>query len=168
MMRITPTSTTKVLIDDEPYLCFKFDPGSVVCPDTALPKLNVLVYAIFDLFFAKGKVPWFLEYNDLVSIFDSAKEFAGTSVGSQPEVVWMLTSLLARDPKDIHRYYRQVVKTPEDLKTKTPIITPLQKVSTAATNTFNRLAGNYMTEGIRSSLLIETKRKERLEKLLTG
>ena len=168
MMHITPSSTEKVLIDEEPYFVFSFDAGSVVIYDTALVKRDVLAYSIFDLFFSKGKVPWFMNYMDLNKVFDTANKHAGVSVGNQPEVIWLLTSIVSRDPKDVTKYFRQAIKDEKELINMRPLVTPLQKVSTSATNTFNKLAGNYQTEGIRSALIYKTKRKERMEKLLVG
>lgn len=167
MMHISPSSTEKVLIHDEPYLLFTFDPGSVVVKDTALVKRDVLTYAIFALFYSKGKVPWYMNYLDIASVFDSAQHHAGVTVGSQPEVIWLLASIISRDTKDITQYYRQSLKGNEDIY-KHPQVTPLQKVSTSATNTFNKLAGNYMNEGIRSALISPAKRQERMERYLTG
>ena len=167
MMRITPTSIDKTLVDDEPYYVFEFDPGSVIIPDNRLVKKDVLTYFIYDLFIGKGKVPWYLSYDDLGGIFDSAARFAGVNIGNQPELIWLLVSIIAKDPKDIHTYYRKVAKTLDDLQKIKPKYTPLQKVSTSTTNTFNKLAGNYLKEGIRSALINPAKRQERLERVLT-
>ena len=47
LMEITPTSTTKVMVDDEEYYEFTFEPGSVITPNVNLIKTDTLVYRIY-------------------------------------------------------------------------------------------------------------------------
>lgn len=167
MFRITPTSTEKVDVNDEPYYLFIFDPGSVVIDSTLLVKNDTLVADIYGEIIAKARVPWYLGYLELAKLFESAQKFAGVRVGSQPEVDWMLVSIIARDPKDISRYYRTTIKQMSDLQTSPPDFVPLQNVSATATNTFTRIGGNYFNDGVRSSLINDSTRSESIEALLT-
>lgn len=167
MMRIKPSSTDKVDVDDEPYYVFTFDPGSVVIDSNALVKKDVLVYEVYSEMISKGRVPWFLGYLEMSKLFESAKKFAGVNIGDQPEVDWLLISLIARDPKNIGSYYRSTIQSMDDLVKNPPIWTPLQKVSLAATNTFTKIGGNYFKDGVRSALVNPSTRTERIETILT-
>lgn len=166
MMRITPSSTTKVMYDDDEYYEFTFDAGATICPSLNLVKIDTLVYSIYDEILSKGRAPWYLGYRELGQMFDTAQEHAGANVGQQQEVTELMVSLVARDPADRTKYYRQVIQSDQDLITKKPAIIPLRSVAYAATNTLNKLAGSYARDGLVSALATPTERVERLEALL--
>lgn len=164
--RIEPTSTLKIDIDGDEYYEFTFEPGSTVIATTMLVRIDTLVYKIFDEILSKGRVPFYLGYKELGKLFDTAKTHAGANIGLEHEVTELLVSMVARDPKDRHRYYRQTVKTAEDLKKVLPVIIGLRVVPYAATNTTNRIAGSYFDDGLTSALVEPTDRVERIEEIL--
>lgn len=166
LIMITPTSTTKVTINDEEYYEFTFEPGSVITPNTNLVKTDTIVYRIYDEILSKAKVPWYLDYNDLGSLFDTANYHAGANVGNNREVTELIVSMIARNEKDRHVYYRSTIKTAEDLKKHKPVFTPLRSVQYAATNTTNKLAGSYFGVGVNSALVTPATRVEKIEGLL--
>lgn len=165
MARIDPTSTLRTMIDGDEYYEFVFDPGATVFPSVDLVKTDTIVYLIYNEIFAKGRVPWYLGYNELAMIFDSARYHAGANIGQNQEVTELLVSIIARNPNNRHEYYRQFAKTPEALKTP-PAFIALRSVSYAATNTLNKLAGSYARDGLISALVNPTSRVERIEELL--
>lgn len=166
MMRIEPSSTLKIDIDGTEYFKFDFEPGSTVVSSTKLVKTDTLVYKIYDEIFSKGRVPWYVSYVDMGRLFDTAKKHAGANIGTNQEVTELLASMVARDPKDRHVYYRRIFKKAEDLVLNPPAFIPLRSVAYAATNTTNRLAGSYFDEGLTSALVNPTDRVERIESLL--
>lgn len=166
MMRIEPTSTVKVSIDEEEFYEFSFDPGSTVISSTQLVRNDQLVYKIYDEIIAKGHVPWYLGYSELGKLFDTAKYHAGANIGTNHEVTELIVSMIARDVKDRHRYYRTAIKSYEDLVKNPPAFIPLRSVTYAATNTTNKLAGSYFSDGLVSSLVSPADRVERIEDLL--
>jgi hypothetical protein len=166
MMRLTPSSTSKVMYDEDEYYEFTFDPGATVCPSLQLVKVDTLVYSIYDEILAKGRAPWYLGYEEMGMLFDTAGYHAGASIGQQQEVTEMMVSLITRDEEDRAIYYRQVINTEEDLIKKKPATIPLRSVAYAATNTLNKLAGSYAKDGLVSALVTPTERVERIEALL--
>lgn len=166
MIRIDPTSTLKITIDEEEFYEFEFEPGSTVIMSLQLVRADTLVYKIYDEIIAKGHVPWYLGYADLGKLFDTARKHAGANIGANHEVTELIVSLIARDPADRHRYYRTCIKTLDDLRKKPPAVVPLRSVTYAATNTLNKLAGSYFSEGLVSSLVSPADRVERMEALL--
>lgn len=166
MMKIEPTSYKVVSIEGDDYFEFYFEPGSVFCPNIDLVKTDTLTYRIYDEIISKGKIPWYLSYLELGGIFDSAKYHAGTSVGSDREVTELIVSLIARDRDDRTKYYRQTVKTLDDLQSKPPAFIPMRSVIYAATNTLNKIAGSYMESGVISALVSPSDRTEHIEELL--
>lgn len=166
MIRIEPTSTMKVVIEEEEYFEFMFEPGSTVMASTQLVKQDTLVYKIYDEIISKGRVPWYLGYLELGKLFDTAKYHAGANIGGNHEVTELIVSMIARDPKDRTKYYRQTVKTLDDLKRTPPAFIPLRSVTYAATNTTNKLAGSYFNDGLVSALVSPADRVERIEEIL--
>lgn len=152
-----------VSIDDVPYYELVFRPGAVVIPNMNCLKKDVLCYAVYDLFISKGEVPWYMDYNDLSRIFDTSVKYAGASVSDRPEVMAMMISLIARNPNQLTEYYRQVSDQENIGK---PEWVAMKSVEFGATNTVNKLGGNYMQVGIVSSLIDPATREENIESIL--
>lgn len=167
MIRIEPTSTLRVMFDGEEYLKFSFAAGSTVFADTQLVKIDTLTYLIYDEILAGAHVPWYLQYDDLSKIFDTAVYHAGANIGRNQEVTELIVSMMGRDPKDRTRYYRTVAKSVSagGVGTK-PVFIPMRNVQYGATNTTNKLAGSYFRDGLVSALNTPTDRVERIEGLL--
>ena len=166
MQRIEPTSMIKVIVDDDEYYEFYFEPGSTVLSSTNLVKRDVLVYRIYDEILAKGRIPWYLGYLELAKIFDTAKYHAGANIGANHEVTELLISLIARNPDDRTEYYRTMIKNMVEIKEKPPAFIGLKDVIYGATNTTNKLAGSYFNQGLVSALVNPTERTERIEETL--
>lgn len=166
MIKIKPTSTLKVKVLGVEYFEFTFSPGSVVIETTTLVKKDTLVYRIYDEIISKGRVPWFIDYNDLGHIFDTAKSHANANIGQNSEVTELIISMVARDKTDKTKYYRTTVDNLADIKSKPPTYIPLRSVTYAATNTTNKLAGSYFSSAVTSALVSPAERTERIEGLL--
>lgn len=167
MIRISPTVINTVKIEGESYYEFIFEPGSTVIPNLDLLKDDVVTYYIFDEFFAKGRVPWYIGYDDLGSIFDTSSKHAGVSFGNNREIIELITSIVARDPDNRYQMYRHVIKDRGTLLNKPPTYVPLDAIQFTATNTTSKLVGAYMADGVVSALVNPSERQERIESLLT-
>lgn len=165
-LKIKPTATEKVDIRGDQYYLFTFEAGSTVVEDLQLVKVDTLVYRVYDEMLSKGNIPWYINYLDLMQIFDSAPKHAGANVGRNREVIELLVSLIARDPKDRTRYYRTAINDITDVTAKPPIFTPVKSVRDAATNTTNKLIGSYFTDATVAALVSPAQRTERIEALL--
>lgn len=165
-MRIQPTTISTVRFGEDSYLEFYFAPGSIVIADTNLIRIDGLVYLIFDEIVAKGHPPWYLEYEDLAKLFETADNHAGVKLGGSHAILEMIAAACARDPKDRSRYYRHSVQTYEEAKANPPAVIPLRSVTYGATNTTAKLLGSYFADGLDSALVNPTTKKERIEDLL--
>ncbi len=166
ILRIDPTTVNRIMVDGDEYYEFVFRAGSTVIPNVNLVQNNQIPYKIYDEVFAKGRVPFYLGYTELAKIFDTAKKHGGVNIGGDHEVTELLVSMISRSADDRTQYYRQSVKTVEDLRKKPPAFIPLKSVVYSATNTTNKLAGSYMQDGIVSALVSPSERTERIESLL--
>jgi hypothetical protein len=165
MVQIDPTHTNKVKIHGDEYYEFVFEAGATVIKNLNAVKTDTLVYLIFDQFFQKGNIPWFVGYEELGKIFDTAKKHAGTSIGDERPVTQLIASIVSRDPKDRNKSYRTAISSLDDLTHMPPNFIPLMGV-TAATNTMTKLGGSYFSKGLVSALVNPAERPERIETIL--
>lgn len=166
MVQIEPTSFKIVSIDDSDYYEFFFEPGAKVVVSTNIVRRDTLVYQIYNEIISKGRVPWYMNYLDLARIFDTARKYANANVGAQREVTELIVSLISRNETDRSKYYRTSVKDIGDVYKKPPAYVPLKSVLYAATNTLNKIAGSYMSDGLISALVNPSTRVENIERVL--
>lgn len=166
MMRIEPATINTVQIDGEEYYEFVFEPGDTVFANTNLVKNDTMPYHINDQIIAKGRIPWYLSYEDIGSLFDSARKYAGVSLGANDSVLEMIASAIARSPKDPRTYYRQFVKTKDEIHTKPPIFIAFKNISYGATNTTAKLMGSYFETSLTSALVHPSEKVEDIEEIL--
>lgn len=166
MMKIEPSSTTRILVEGEEYIEFGFDAGSTVITNVNLVQSPTFVFRIYDELIAKGHVPWYLGYLQMCKIFATAKKHAGANIGENFEVTELLASIVARDAKYRHKYYRATMSSLEDLLKNQPAFIPLRSVQYAANSTLNKLAGSYFADATISALVSPSTKTERIESLL--
>lgn len=161
-----PTIAT-VKFDGDNYLEFTFEPGSVVIADKELVKDDILTYYVFEEFITKGRVPWFMNYQqDLAGLFDTAELHAGVKLGNNHVVLEIIVAAITRNAKDPTVYYRHLIQKESDLKTIEPVTIPLRSVSYGATNTTSKLVGSYFGEGLTSALVNPSEKVETIETIL--
>jgi len=166
LMKILPYKTLEIEVEGVPYYEFHFEANSVIVETLDLVKKDILIYNVLDEFIFKGKIPWFLNYEDVAKLFDSSQDFAGSNVAQSPETLELIASMVARNPKDRLQYYRTVVQSYDDLMTHPPDFVPLMSVYYSATNTLNKLAGRDYNDGVVSALVTPTEKIQRIEQLV--
>lgn len=145
------------------YVELSYEPGSAYMKNRELVKDDQLVYRIYDEFINKGNVPWYIDYDDMAHIFDTANKHGGTSIADSKEVTHFIISLISRVKGDLTTYFRTSIETREDLKKHHPAFIAMINAAYAPTNTLNRIAGSYFDEGTIASIIYPTERVEKLE-----
>lgn len=166
MLKINPTKTLRIKVNEVPYYEFHFDAGTAVIPDVNSVKRDTMVYNVINELMFMGHMPWYMEYDDVGKIFDTSSKFAGSSVNNSLECVELLAAIVARDREDPTKPYRLVVTDEEYKKRHKPRFIPMKSVFYAATSTSNKLAGSYFNDGIVSALVTPTTEVSRIEQLL--
>lgn len=166
MMRIDPTDTKKVMVQDVENYEFSFAAGSKVILNRNLEKSDTFIYYIYNEIVATGHVPWFFSYEDLGRLFESGGRHAGMKVGASHVIPEMIAAAISRDHKDRTKYYRQVIKTKADLDQNPPEFIALRSVIYGATNTTAKLMGAYFDDGLTSALVNPSEKVEPIENLL--
>lgn len=165
LVNIKPESTSLVKVGEDDYYEFHFDVGSIFISSTDILQLDTLIYEILNEFFLKGKVPWFIEYEDLGKIFSTAKHYAGSAMGDYLITIEILTSIVGKYTKDKTKYIRSNISKYSDVKNNVSFIR-LTDVAYSVHSTINKLVGPYFNESITSALTNETKSIEKIEEVL--
>lgn len=166
MMRIKPSLISTVKFGEDTYLEFTFDPGAVVFATLDLIKNDTLVYRIFDEIIAKGRVPWYLSYDDLAKLFETSAYHAGVNLQGSHAILEMIAAAVARNPKDRTKYYRHGVVNQSDKYDHPPVLIPLRSITLGTTNTTSKLLGSYWDQGLNSALTNPSTKTENIEDLL--
>jgi hypothetical protein len=163
-VNLTPTKISIVDIDGDAYYEFEFNPGSTFIKSMDLVKVNTIVYEIYDEFIANGNIPYWTDYDDLASIYDSARKHAGANIGGQAEVTELIVSIMAKWPNNKLLYYRQGINNHKGAA-PAPLYVPIESVESAS-NTTSRLAGAYFETGLKLAITTPSMRTERIEETL--
>lgn len=166
MMRLKPSSTSTVKFDGESYLEFRFPPGSTVFADTKLFRDDGLVYQIFNEIISKGKVPWYLNYEDLGHLFSTAESHANVRFDSIHAILEMFVAAICRDQNDRTRFYRHIYNEVNGKPVSEPAVIPFVSITFGATNTTARMMGSYFDQGLNSALVNPSTKNEEIEDLL--
>lgn len=166
MMKVEPYKVLTEVVRNVPYHTFYFEAGQVVISNLNLVCRDVLIYSVLDELIFNGKIPWYLQYEDLGKLFDTAKRHASSNVAQNYEVIELIASMLTRVKEDRTQYYRNHLESYEAMVTSPPAFVPMKSVFYSASNTLNKLAGNYFTDGIVSALVNPSTEVQHLEQLL--
>ena len=155
-----------ITIDETSYYSFRYEPGQVVIKTKELVCRSSLIYKAIEEFVFKGKVPWYVGYEDMGKIFDTAEEHARTSAKILHPVVEFLAAYIARSKADRTKYLREIGQTYKDFEQGGLDWVPMRSVYWSAPGTVNKLAGAYFSDGVVSALVNPSERTEKIESIL--
>lgn len=163
---IIPTLLTTIPIvikeidrDGVLYTQFVYGKGDCVILNTEVIKNDGLAYNFFDNFMINARVPWFIEYEDLVKVMDNLLKYAKSNLGSNYIANELVSSFICRKKSDKRVFHRQALK--EDYS-----FVDLNNVYYSALSTVSRLGGNYFKESLTSALVQKESSPTKLENLV--
>lgn len=156
---LASTETKQIKINGVDMLQFIFPAGSAVA-STRIVKDSDLAYEMNKYFYSFGRVPWFLNYDDIGELLRYHKEYAGLNISPDNIPFEIVASRICRDSDNKFKHYRF---TPMN---KSPVVVPFNSVIYNATNTTAKILGNYLSDGFTSALLNPSDRVETVETLL--
>ena len=165
-VEISPTRTTMVTIDEVDYYEFQFDAGSVVITTNDILQDDKIIYFVLDELVFQAKVPWYLGYDDMGCILDSAKQYADSGAASVLETLETLISVIARPKNNNEVYLRSQLDSLKDLGPDNIQFIPLTSVHLTVSGTVNRLAGSYFEPAVEGALVSPSKKSDNVEKIL--
>lgn len=153
-------------VEGEPHYTFRYLPGDVVFVTKELVAQSSLIFKAVDEFFFKGKVPWYVDYDDMGRSLDTAKKHAKTSADVLPSVVEFMAAYIARNTNDRTKFIRETAKDLKGFDKKNLCWVPMRSVFWSAPGTVNKLAGAYFSDGVVSALVNPSEKTEKIERIL--
>lgn len=149
--------------DGKLYKILYIEKDSVMLDTNDLVVSDNQVYFIYDQFYVKGNIPFYISYNQLPTLLADADIFCGTRLGNDRHVFEILASLVARG-KDKSVYYRN---SPE-MGIENPNYTSLSNIYYSLKSSSSKIIGGYYGSGISAAILNPETESSVLENLLMG
>jgi len=166
-INLTPSNIDHVTIDNELYTVLEFEEGSTYTENTELIVNNKFLYDLFNLYYINGKIPWFMNYNDLINLFSKTAKYANSDLGSNPIISEILASIVAKSPTDKSILYREILKNNKKLLNSIkPTYVGLMNPFYTFDNTVSRISGSYYSKGLMGALINKEKETTRIEEIL--
>lgn len=153
-------------IDGIPYYVYVYEEGSKVISTLDIVARSNLIFIAIDEFIFKGKVPWYVDYEDMGKLFDTAASYAGSRAKITPAMMEFFAAYVARDVNDRSKFIRETAVSLNDFKKDKIAWVPLRSVYYSAPGTVNKLSGAYFQDGVVSALVNPSSRVESVETIL--
>lgn len=165
-LELGKAAISKAKYADGEYYVYSYEPGDIVIKTKEVVARSNLIFTAIDEFVFKGKVPWYMNYEDMGRLFSTAEEFAGTKAKLIPSVMEFLAAYIARKKDDRSKYIRDGATKYEDFDLSKIAWVPLRSVYWSAPGTVNKLSGAYFADGVVSALVNPSQKVEKVESIL--
>lgn len=168
LARLTYTSgdIEETVINGEKYYLLNFLPGETVIERMRVATESLIGYQFYMEFKKYGRLPWYLEYEDVNSALDEAKYYTGKSTSNSAQALRVIDSLTCRDPDNPDLSFRYG-KSIDDLN-KRPVVIGVNNPGQLLTGAFARMGGGYTDENTTAALLENNVDTTDIEKVLKG
>lgn len=165
VQEITPFTIKDISVDNILYKELIFRENDVFMPNTRLVKADSFLYDMFDEFYTKGNIPWYLNYNDMANLLLETKKYADSNIGKNPLAMEIITSVIARDENDKRTFFRQTLKSKTDIE-KRPTYVGLNNIYFSLETTDAKLVGGYFGYSITTAIVDQEKSTSEVAKVL--
>lgn len=162
-VRLSRTSYSIEKIDGEDMYVFSYEKDTPVIDSSDIIVDKLLPYYTYEYLIDKGYVPNFLEYDDMMLMWENVETTTGSKVGSTKEVIRFIISLIARSPENPTVFYRQAVNAGYKGK---PKWIAFSSVIHGPRTTTAKLIGARFTPALISALNTENTKPEKVEDIL--
>jgi hypothetical protein len=129
-------------------------------------KRSKLIYNAISEFIFKGKIPYYVNYDDLGRIFDTAKKYTGTKAVISPQIVEFMAAYITRKKADRTKFAREGASSLKDFSSDKLTVVPMSSVFWSAPGTVNKIAGAYFEDGVTTAILQPSDKTHTVEKIL--
>lgn len=159
-IEMEPDEVTMVMIGESQYVKLTLSHDSKFICDTERIADSSIVYSLWMECVARGKLPYFIGYDELSTLFDRSKSLCDQNINVDHVVLELIYSHLCRDQDNLAIQYRHTdMKKPFDM-------IALRNVGYATTSTTSKLIGSYFSDALNSSLIQHTTNHSEIEDLL--
>lgn len=159
LVNTTPIVVNEIERNGEVYTQFVYGKDDCIIDSTNVVKKDLLSYNLFEGFFIYAKIPWFIDYEDLIKIMDNILKYANSNLGSNYISTELVISFIARIKSNKAMFYRQ------DPKKEIEYV-DLMNVYYSVLNTTSKISGNYFTESLVSAIVQKQDTVTKLESLV--
>lgn len=150
---VNPVNITDIMVNNELYKVLHFHKDDVFISNNIMVKSDNFIYDMFDEFYIKGNIPFFLNGDDVSDLFLEADKYAGSNVGRNPLTFEILTAVISRDPKDNAEFIRRKIKKESDKTELNPVYVGLNNIYYSFDNTAARTIGGYYGSGVVTAIV---------------
>jgi len=162
-VKVQPSEISTVLIDEIPHTVLHIDANSDLISDINLIKDLDVVHDIYELFLIQGKIPWYLDENDIHKVFGNASKYTGSKVSNSLLTFEMLVATIARVESDPKIELRIALNKNQKPKA---FYLGLSDVWYMTSSTISKLARASMKLGVVSSVLNKEDEISSLERVI--
>ena len=162
-IHLTPSDEKTITRDDMDYIELSFAAGSTFIATLNSVHEKIPYVELFVNYMLNGKVPWYLDYEDVVDTFLDGEYYAGLLLESRPETLELLHSFSERVPglDDLIRSLQR--KNPKRSKIDS---IPLSNVAYGASTALTKVTGSYQSAGLDHALVTTTTKLSAAERIL--
>ena len=157
---LTPSVTDKIDVNGITQIVCTFNKDDIVLKTNSLVKTTEYLYTILDFFYIKGKIPWYISYDDASDFILESNKYTGSHIGDNFLSTDIITSIIAYDPKNSDNKYRL-----SDFKNN-PIYKGLSNQFHAFDNTTSKLVGAYFSDGVVTSIVDKSEEVSNIEEII--
>lgn len=162
---LLPLSINEAMIKGNPYLILEFSKGDMVIENLTVIQDGNKPHFFTDEFYYYAKIPWYMNKDDVTSLFDNARLQSGGEVGSSPQVMRVYTAMMFRDPDNLDNAYRYSTAM---LEGREPKIVGLNNGAMLIEGAFAKTAGGHLADNTLAAIVNPDKRVTDLEKIIRG
>ena len=145
-IEVTPTTIENINIDGENYYKLNIDKDFPLIDNTEIVKNSKHTFGLFDTFVLQGKIPWYIDYNNLLTLLMNLDKYAGSNIGKDVVVLALIISLISRKDKEVTVPYR--------IENKGKIRwVGFNDIYYSYSDTLSKIVGSYMKKGMISSIV---------------
>lgn len=161
-----PNKLEKILVEDKVYYKLYFSKGDFFFAENNAICDQGFYYELFDLIYLQGKIPFYINYQDLANLFLEAKKYGNSKIGEN-RIAWeIIAGLIARDPNNPTIFYKDFIhKDPKNIKID-PVFKGFKDTIYGYDNTSANLIGGYLGDGIIKSIVDPEKKSTNISKVL--
>jgi hypothetical protein len=165
MQEVSPYVIGEVSLDDVVYKELSFRANDVFITNNNLVKTDNFMYEVFDEFFVKGNIPWFMDYDDVANVMLETGKYADSKIGDNPLTMEILASVIARNPNDKRVFFRKKL-TPENKNKLKPVYVGLNNIYYSFESTGAKLIGGYFGYGVTAAIVDKEEETSDVAKVL--
>jgi len=165
-MELTPSNIKFIEVNGVVNKVLEFPEGTNFTNNNKMVVNNKFLFDLFNEFYINGKIPWFMEYDDIIDIFKQTDKYANSNLGDNPIVTEILASIVAKNPNDKSKLYRELLKDKKVLKEVHPEYVGLLNLFYTFDNTVSKLTGSYYSKGVISAIVNKEKDTTKIEEIL--